>query len=148
MYPFARSDRKESFSQVLFQLLRFPEVRGVGEGNITMHQLLRLMCVDQLSSVSSLFRDEQFDSPLIRKTVGELLLGIFDNKLYEDEIRLRDVRRDIEHAQIEHASLTAALTETGQPLDALVAEEAIQAATAQLDAVRQRSRSNSDLRSR
>jgi len=140
MYPFARSDRKESFSQVLFRLLKFPEVRGVGEGNITMHQLLRLMCVDQLSSVSSLFRDEQFDSPLIRKTVGELLLGIFDNKLYEDEIRLRDVRRDIEHAQIEHASLTAALTETGQPLDASVAEEAIQAATAQLDAVRSKIR--------
>ena len=117
VFPFRRSDNKESFSQMLFRLLNFPQVPGETSSNITMHQVLRLVCVDQLSNVLSIFRDEQFDTPLTRKTVGELLYGIYDDQLYSDELHLRTVRRNLDRAIAEHDSLKGALSESGQPLD-------------------------------
>lgn len=47
LYPFKRSESKESFSQVLFRLLEMPELRSEGGSNITMHQLMRLVYSDQ-----------------------------------------------------------------------------------------------------
>jgi hypothetical protein len=135
-FPFRRSETKESFSQLLFRLLGFPLVRGEGESNITMHQVLRLICVDQLSSVLSVFRDEEFDSPLTRKTVGDLLYGIYDDRLYEDELRIRLVRRELERAEAEHSSLRGALADSGQMFDLRVVADAIIEAEAQLALVR------------
>lgn len=86
-FPYKVSDKK-SFSNVLFEQLDIPIV--VGDSNITMHQLLRLMYIDQESPTNSLFLYEQFDSPLTRQTVSELLLGIYDETLYEDRINKKD----------------------------------------------------------
>ena len=52
-YPYSRSASKESFSQALFRLLAFPEVANEVSGNITMHQILRLIYADQLSPVET-----------------------------------------------------------------------------------------------
>ena len=86
-FPYKVSD-KQSFSNILFELLDIPIV--FGDSNITMHQLLRLMYVDQDSPTNSLFLYEQFDSPLTRQTISELLLGIYDDTLYEDRINKRE----------------------------------------------------------
>lgn len=86
-FPYKVSD-KQSFSNILFELLDIPIV--FGDSNITMHQLLRLMYVDQDSPTNSLFLYEQFDSPLTRQTISELLLGIYDNTLYEDRINKKE----------------------------------------------------------
>jgi len=136
VFQFRRSDEKESFSQVLFRLLNFPQVPGDASNNITMHQLLRLMCVDQLSSVLSVFRDEQFDTPLTRKTVGELLYGIYDDALYSDELRLRLVRRNLDRAINEHNSLKGALSELGQRLDLTDIAATISETREQLEKIR------------
>ena len=53
-YPYRRSANQESFSQALFRLLNIPEVASDISGNITMHQLLRLLYADQLSPVDNL----------------------------------------------------------------------------------------------
>ncbi|MEO6054986.1 MAG: hypothetical protein ABIP97_13345, partial [Chthoniobacterales bacterium] len=113
-YSFSRTAGKKSFSQVLFELLGLPEVPGDKGSNITMHQILRLMCVDQLSNVQSVFRDEQFDPPLTRTTVAEMLFGIFDDKLYSDQLSLRSTQQRLDSQKIEFASLENALKETGQ----------------------------------
>lgn len=89
-FPYKVSDKK-SFSNVLFELLEIPVV--IGDSNITMHQLLRLMYVDQDSPTNSLFLYEQFDSSLTRQTVSELLLGIYDNTLYEDRINKKELEK-------------------------------------------------------
>jgi hypothetical protein len=80
-YPFRRSERKESFSQVLFRALEMPEV-GAGEQNITMHQVLRLLYADQQSPHASLVRPEAFDAALIREAVGDFLFGVYDAQLF------------------------------------------------------------------
>ena len=67
IFSYNISNTKKSFSQELFELLDFPEMRSEFESNITMHQLLRLIYLDQKSPADSLFIREDFDSPLVRK---------------------------------------------------------------------------------
>jgi hypothetical protein len=89
VFPFQRgrssaeTSSKDSFSQTLFRTMEFPEVRGDFDSNITMHQVLRLIFVDQLSPVDSLLRMEQFDSALTRNTIGDLLLGSYDDSVMQ-----------------------------------------------------------------
>ena len=97
-FPYKVSDKK-SFSNVLFEQLDIPIV--VGDNNITMHQLLRLMYVDQDSPTNSLFLYEQFDSPLTRQTVSELLLGVYDETLYEDRINKRENEKRLQALKYE-----------------------------------------------
>lgn len=92
-FGYRRSEQSESFSQALFRALQMPEVQGEGSSNITMHQLLRLIYVDQMTPVDLLMRWEEFDSGLIRQTVFHYLLGLFDNALYDDQLALREARR-------------------------------------------------------
>ena len=91
LYPFRRSHQKESFSQVLFRALGMPEVHGDADSNVTMHQMLRLLYVDQRSIHSSIFRTETFDTVLTRETVGNYLCGIYDDRLYGAQLELRKV---------------------------------------------------------
>lgn len=82
-YPYARSKNKESFSQAIFRLLGMPDVAVEGTSNLTIHQVLRLLYADQLSSIDSLFRTEAYDPENLREAVGNLLCGAFDTGIYE-----------------------------------------------------------------
>ena len=91
---------KRSFSEVLFQILGIPIVQS--DNNITMHQVLRLLYIDQESPTSSLFLYEPYDEKTTRETVADLLLGVFDAKLYDAkrnqkdlEDRLSEVKSDL-----------------------------------------------------
>ena len=86
-YGYDKTSERKSFSNVLFNELDFPLVYG--DSNITMHQILRLLYVDQDSPTNSLFLYEQFDSQLTRETVSDLLLGIYNEELYLNKIQLR-----------------------------------------------------------
>ncbi len=92
-YPYRRTSNTESFSQVIFNLLGMPEQRTEAQQNITIHQVLRLMYLDQITSVEEIFRDEQFDNRDIRTAVGELLLGIDDLEMHDVRLRLREADR-------------------------------------------------------
>lgn len=113
VFSFPRSKEKESFSQVLFRALGMPEVRSDMESNITMHQLLRLIYVDQLSPVENLLRTEPFDTALTRSIIRDLLYGLYDDTLYLCELKLRQRRRDLDQAKTEYDSATSVLGETG-----------------------------------
>jgi len=101
IFPFQRGQTKENFSQVLFRARGFPEVQSDFESNITMHQMLRLIYVDQITAVDALMRREDFDSALIRETVGHLLFGIYDDSLYSAEISLRKKQKEVEKVKRE-----------------------------------------------
>lgn len=114
VYPFRRSERKESFSQVVFRALEMPEVRGAAESNITMHQLLRLLYADQRSPHDTLFRPETFDTTLTRETVGGYLFGIYDDKLYEAQLALRGADAELGRVVSELRSIFSVLGRSGQ----------------------------------
>lgn len=126
-YPFQRSANKESFSQVLFRLMKLPELRGAGAANITMHQILRLLYVDQRTPHDQIFRAESFDSVLTRETVGEYLCGVHSSVLYEAQLELRNVEAQLSKLVSDLRSLFLILNKSGQvgsTRDFLNAEEA------------------------
>lgn len=98
-YSYNSSVERKSFSNVFFESLDIPIVKG--ENNITIHQLLRLIYVDQDSPTSSLFLYEQFDTTLTRETVAELLLGVYSQELYDKKQRLNDVNTELDTVKSE-----------------------------------------------
>jgi hypothetical protein len=89
----------KSFSNVIFDTLGLPIVKG--ENNITFHQILRLLYIDQESPTSSLFNYEHFDSQLTRETVSDLLLGVYNEELYENKKRLIVGEKELEGVKSE-----------------------------------------------
>lgn len=101
-YPYAQHETTQSFSTVLFRALGLPEVRGQLASKVTMHQVLRLMYVDQLTPSDQLFEHEQFDSPLVRDAVGWLLCGSDDSEFYDVQMKLREAitQRDVVNGEL------------------------------------------------
>ncbi|MGE4046493.1 MAG: AAA family ATPase [Acetobacteraceae bacterium] len=115
-YPYQRSESRESFSQTLFRLLGLPEVRNEVSGNVTAHQVLRLLYADQLTPIDELFRSERFDSALLRDAVGRLMCGAYDSRLYENELLLREREKELEGVSGELRSLFAVIGRSGESL--------------------------------
>ncbi|MBF0250794.1 MAG: hypothetical protein HQL35_09235 [Alphaproteobacteria bacterium] len=112
-YPYNRASDRESYSQILFDMLGLPEVPAELSGNITMHQCLRLMYVDQLTPVFKIFRMDEKDSAIRRQAVGDLLCGAFDPRIYQNQLELRLKERQYEaiNQQLEGAKTLLATAE-------------------------------------
>lgn len=115
-FPYKRSEGSESFSQNIFRLLDLPEASNDDSGNITMHQILRLLYADQLSPVESIFKFETFDNANIRVAVGRLLCGAFDNELYENQLSIRQLEKKYDASAQQLSSLYTALGNAGHSL--------------------------------
>lgn len=106
-FGYKATEKTKSFSNALFEILGIPLV--VGDNTITIHQLLRLMYVDQESPTSSLFMFEVFDSQITRETVAELLMGIYDSELYTAKLSLREQQKQLSDINIDIKAVKAAL---------------------------------------
>lgn len=93
-YGYRSSSETRSFSNVLFQMMGLPEFKA--DSNITMHQILRLIYLDQESPLSSLFFFDQWDKELTRETVARLLMGLYDEELSQAKLEKEEVEKDIE----------------------------------------------------
>ncbi|KYZ81319.1 ATP-binding protein [Burkholderia pseudomallei] len=117
LYPFKRSAHRVSFSQVLFDALDMPLAQGDGASNLTMHQILRVLYADQPSVHSPIFRLDNFDSPLTREMVGGYLCGVYDDRLYSAQLRLRELDAQIGKQESELRSIFHVLGRSGQTPD-------------------------------
>ncbi len=87
-YPCRRSANTHSFSQQLFEVLRLPRHKTDDDKNLTMHQILRLIYVDQLSATTKLLKEDlKYDNVTLRRAIGEYLLGI-------DDLEAHNLRQD------------------------------------------------------
>ncbi|MFC7399423.1 AAA family ATPase [Chelatococcus sp. GCM10030263] len=127
--PYRRPEHGYSFSQVLFKAIGLPESISDGSSNITMHQILRLLYVDQLTPVQRIFRVENFDTWQTRQAVGDLLLGIGGYDLFDKQIDLRETEQKYKEAVTNYRSLVAVASGYGENI--LI--EHITAAIAQMD---------------
>ena len=98
-YGYKTTENRKSFSNILFDFLELPTVKG--DANITFHQILRLLYIDQDSPTSSLFYYEHFDSQLTRETVSDLLLGVYNEELYEKKRRLINAEKELDEVKSE-----------------------------------------------
>ena len=108
-YPYRRSSNLENFSQAIFRLLDMPDVANEISGNVTIHQILRVLYADQLGQVDKIFRPESFDHATLRETVGNLLCGAYDNEVYESQQTLKDKEKQFESAASELRSILSLL---------------------------------------
>lgn len=92
-YPYSRPDHGYSFSQILFNAIGLPEAISDGASNLTMHQILRLLYVDQLTPIQRIFRVDRWDTWQTRQAIGELLAGIGGYELYDRQITLRETEK-------------------------------------------------------
>lgn len=94
-YGRQRRDNKESFSQFMFDHLGLPKTKtSDSQTNVTMYQILRIIYGDQNTDCTSIFRKERnpmADRQDIRRSIGEMLLGIDDlqsHELRQEQIQL------------------------------------------------------------
>ena len=105
--PYKRPEKGLNFSQLLFRYIGIPESISDGVSNITMHQILRILYVDQLTPVQRIFRNENFDTWQTRQAVGHLMAGIGGYDLFERQIELRTVRKQLDQAKRDYSNLSA-----------------------------------------
>ncbi len=98
-FEYNTTDNKKSFSNVLFEILNLPEVKE--ENNITIHQILRLLYIDQESPTSSLFYYDEFDKQTSREAVSDLLLGIYNQDLYDFKVDLYKSEKQLDEIKSE-----------------------------------------------
>lgn len=96
-YPYAATDDKKSFYQALLQELEIPLSAANDHSNITLHQLLRLMYVDQMTSLDRLFKFDKFDNANKRRAVGELLIGLSDVGFYELRMEQQAIEKKLKN---------------------------------------------------
>ncbi len=112
-YPYKQTTNLISYTNVLFNALNFPEVKSDTDSNITMHQILRMLYIDQDTPTQSLFRFERFDPPLTREAISEILLGIYDDTLYTQRLSLKQAVKESEEKKREFDNLNRVFGQTG-----------------------------------
>lgn len=82
-YGVIRTANKHSFSQQIFELFGWPHHQTDDNSNLTIHQILRLIYVDQDTPVNKILKAElAFDKPSMRQAIGDFLLGVDDLGTY------------------------------------------------------------------
>jgi hypothetical protein len=120
LYQYSATSGKESFSQALFHIAGIPEVKGQLAARVTMHQILRLMYVDQKTDYEQIFRFDPFDQGITREAVGDLLCGVYDDRLYEDQIKLSEKQDEKARLRSELKTIFALFGDQGVPDSAAI----------------------------
>jgi hypothetical protein len=135
VFPYQQTDNKESFSHIIFNALGFPEVRTENDNNITMHQILRLLYIDQESPTQNLYRFERFDPPLMKQAISELLLGVYDDSLYNDRLNLRAAKKENEEKQKQFDGISKVFGSTGTETNITKVQEEIENAQKEINLI-------------
>lgn len=125
-YSYRRSENRFSFSQRLFELLGWGQYQGVDGDALTMHQVLRLVYVDQDTPASRILKiDMPFDKGSLRQAVGDFLLNIDSLESYsaKNELRVREIEFNNIDSQLKTIYKFISPTEGTLQLDSFEAEQ-------------------------
>ncbi|MFZ2843659.1 hypothetical protein [Psychrobacter sp.] len=95
-FPYASTANKESFHDNLLKLLNIPITKSQDSSYINFNQILRLIYTDQLSGISRIFREEDFDSSFKRETIGDLMLGVNSKDVTQKKLEIIQLNKDID----------------------------------------------------
>lgn len=136
-FGYRTTTQSRSFSNILFSIMGLPEFKA--DSNITMHQILRLIYLDQESPLSSLFFFEPFDPELTRETVAELLMGLYDERLGKAKLDKIDIEKKIVEVR-EALKITGSFFEDPLTRSPNFLREQINACTKEIAVITQRVR--------
>lgn len=94
-YASTRTSSRESYSQMLFSFLGIPNINKNGE-RITIHKILRALYIDQNTPQDTFFYTDIWDSGTIRQMIGDVLLGVYSEKLFSAKERKRSLEQNLE----------------------------------------------------
>jgi hypothetical protein len=114
IYSQKRSQEKESFSQVMLRIMNIPDSEE--DTSLTMHQLLRVLYLDQLSPPNLLLRPEQFDPPMMKEAITKTLMGAYNLQIFTDDKELNRKKKDYEQLKTEIDNIEYILRENGSNL--------------------------------
>jgi hypothetical protein len=97
-----------------------------------MHQILRLLYIDQDTPTQSLFRFERFDPPLTREAISEILLGIYDDTLYTQRLNLKQSEKEFKDKEREFDNLNRVFGQTGNVTNIIGVQKEIENAKKEL----------------
>tara|TARA_R110001583_G_scaffold9198_1_gene43426 strand:- start:1540 stop:3453 length:1914 start_codon:yes stop_codon:yes gene_type:complete len=118
IYPYSKSvNDRETFSKLLFRALDFPLISSAKDETITMHQILRLVYIEQLSSLGSLLENEDWDSPEKREMIRDILIGAYDSNLYALISEKQNVEKDLSYNKSRRNSIRETVSDTTLTLD-------------------------------
>lgn len=118
-YPNQRSDSKHSYSEQLFDIMGLPQHKTEFSNNLTMHQILRLIYVDQLTDTTKLLNNEpEWDNAVTRKAIGEYLLSIDDLEAHKLRQQLIAANKVYESINGELTAITRVLRREDQVFEA------------------------------
>lgn len=144
-FPFAAAGEKESFSQLLFKLLGLPDaLRADLQARVTMHQLLRLLYVDQRTPYDRIFLGDDWNPALTRSAIGDLVLGVYDDLLYEVRLDIRKLEEELSEIKTELRGIGEVLKDGDQVLTTSALEEAIHRAGSEQTALEEDLRATED----
>jgi len=135
LYTYRKGDTKDSFSQFIFRALDFPEVSTDNNETLTLNQILRVVYIDQISPLNTLLKTVDFDSPLIRQALGYLLLGIYDNTLFKQQLELRQKRKQLNDLEKEFRAVQEVYKSSQQSVDINTLEATIKESEDALDKI-------------
>ena len=77
-YGYLKSNAKKSFSMQIFSLLGYEQYSTDEDQSLTIHQIMRLLYIDQDTPSSKIFRLEPFvyDRESLRKAIGDFMFGL------------------------------------------------------------------------
>lgn len=102
-FPYKNSQEKFSFSKLIFEYLNYP-VPLATDSVITMNQILRVAYADQMYT-HPIFKFEKWDSSDKRAAIRDFIFGIFEDEIYDLQISLKIIKKDIETKNIEYKSI-------------------------------------------
>lgn len=97
LFPYSDRENKQNYHTNLLQLLKIPVIKSTDNNFINFNQILRLIYTDQLTSVSRIFREQDFDSGTKRGAIGDLLIGVVSDLFFKQN-ELKNTEKDLENA--------------------------------------------------
>lgn len=97
-YGSRRGRDKQSFSEIMFELLNWGQFKSDDYQNLTMHQILRLIYLSQSSDSNRIYRKEstRSDSENIRIAIAEFLFGLDDMETHSYRQSVIKLEREYE----------------------------------------------------
>ncbi|CAM4339449.1 hypothetical protein EWU23_10565 [Cytophagaceae bacterium 50C-KIRBA] len=136
-YPYKQGtvSNTASFTNVIFNALSFPEVKSDLDSNITIHQILRLLYIDQDTPTQNLFRFERFDLPLTRQAISEVLLGVYDDSLYTQRLAYRNAVKENDEKKRQFEGINRVYGQSGTATNLRSVQKEIELSQKELESI-------------
>jgi hypothetical protein len=134
-YKNNKTESRKSYSMQIFELLGLQQHNTADSESLTMHQLFRLLYIDQDTPVSKIFRSEPFiyDKESMRKAIGEYIFGFDDLEAHSLRQKLYSANKAFDKLDDELRTIYKILGQTNIKATSMEIDEDVKNLTIELN---------------